>query len=138
MLSTKRLAISRREVDVSEAEDELRAIERERLAAFVAKDMAKLRALHADDFEMINPGGQAVTKFEYLNGLEAGFIEYRLWQPDSEIAVHVYGDGAVLRYTSQVEMAVQHEAQPRQRFWQTDVYEKRDGVWLAVWSRISS
>ena len=124
-----------------EAEDELRSIERERIAAFVAKDMDTLRRLHADDFETVNPGGQALSKPEYLNGLGAGFIEYRHWEPDSEISVRIYGDGAVLRYRSYVEMAVQGEAQPRQHFWQTDVYEKRDGRWQAVWSqstRISS
>ena len=120
---------------MSEAEDELRAIEQQRIAAFVAKDMETLRRLHADDFEMVNPGGQAVSKPEYLNGLGAGFIEYRLWEPESAIEVRVYGDGAVLRYRSHVEMAVQGEAQPRQSFWQTDVYEKRDGRWQAVWSQ---
>ncbi len=120
---------------MSEEEDELRAIELQRIAAVVAKDMETLRRLHADDFEMINPGGQAVSKPEYLNGLGAGFIEYRLWEPSSDIDVRVYGEGAVLRYRSHVEMAVQGEAQPRQSFWQTDVYEKRDGRWQAVWSQ---
>ena len=120
---------------MSDEEDELRAIEQERIAAFVAKDMETLRRLHADDFEMINPGGQAVSKPEYLNGLGAGFLEYRLWEPESEIEVRVYGEGAVLRYRSHVEMAVQGEAQPRQSFWQTDVYEKRNGRWQAVWSQ---
>ncbi len=126
---------------MSETEDELRALEQERLAAFVAKDVETLRRLHADDFEMVNPGGQAVSKPEYLNGLGAGFIEYRLWEPASDIDVRVYGDGAVLHYRSHIEMAVQGEAQPRQSFWQTEVYEKRDGRWQAVLSqatRISS
>ena len=118
-----------------EAEDELRSIARQRIAAFVAKDMDTLRRLHADGFETVNPGGQALSKPEYLNGLGAGFIEYRNWEPDSDISVSIYGDGAVLHYRSYVEMAVQGEAQPRQRFWQTDVYEKRDGRWQAVWSQ---
>ena len=120
---------------MSEDEDELRAIERERLAAFVAKDIEKLQSLHADDFQLINPGGREVTKQEYINGVAGGMIDYRVWTPDSEIAVRRHGDTAVIRYTSRVEIVVQGELQPLQRFWHTDTYEKRDGRWQVVWSQ---
>ncbi len=120
---------------MSEEEDELRAIEQERLTAFVAKDIETLQRLHADDFQLINPGGRELSKREYIGGVEAGAIDYRLWQADSRIEVRLYGDVAAIRYRSLIEMAVQGELQPRQSFWHTDVYEKRDGAWQVVWSQ---
>jgi ketosteroid isomerase-like protein len=116
-------------------EDELRATERERLAAFVAKDIEALQRLHSDDFELINPGGQALSKRQYLEGVAAGLIEYRAWEADANIAVRVHGDAAVIRYRAEIEISVQGEAQPRQRFWHTDNYEKHEGRWQAVWSQ---
>ena len=120
---------------MSDEEDELRAIEQERLAAFVAKDIEALEGLHADDFQLINPGGQELSKRAYLSGIEGGMIEYRLWEVDSPIDVRHYGDAAAIRYRSLIEIAVQGELQPRQSFWQTELYEKRDGRWQVVWSQ---
>lgn len=120
---------------MSEAEDELRAIEQERLAAFVAKDIETLQRLHADDFQLINPGGRDLSKREYIGGVEAGAIDYRLWEADSRIDVRLYGDVAAIRYRSLLEIAVQGELQPKQSFWHTDLYERREGRWQVVWSQ---
>jgi hypothetical protein len=115
--------------------DELRTIERQRLAAFVAKDVAALEHVHANDFQLINPAGQLLYKPDYLNGVAQGFIEYRAWEPESEIEAHVYAEVAVLHYRSRLEIAVQGEVQPPQHLWQTEVYEKRGDAWQAVWSQ---
>ncbi len=115
--------------------DELRDLERTRLSAFVNQDMETLRSLHAEDFHLINPAGQELSRDDYLSGIAAGFIEYRVWEPESEVQVRLYGDAAILRYRAQVEIAVKGESQPLQRFWQTELYEKRGGKWQAVWSQ---
>ncbi|HWC29351.1 MAG TPA: nuclear transport factor 2 family protein [Dehalococcoidia bacterium] len=121
---------------MSEAEDELRAVERERLAAFVTKDIEALDRLHANDYQLINPGGRELSKREYISGIEGGMLEYRLWEADSPIDVRLFGDsGAALRYRALIEVAVQGEVQPRMVLWHTDIYEKRDGRWQAVWSQ---
>ena len=120
---------------MSDEEDELRAIERERLAAFVAKDIETLNRLHADDYELINPGGREVSKREYIGGIEGGMIDYKLWEADSPIRVRLHGDMAAIRYRALIEIAVQGELQPRQVLWHTDIYERRDGRWQAVWSQ---
>ena len=116
-------------------EDELRALEQEKLAALVAKDIEKLQRIHANDFQLVNPAGQELNRDDYINGIALGYIEYRLWEPETRIQAVVYGDAAVLRYREQVEVAVQGEAQPVQHFWQIEVYEKRRDGWQTVFSQ---
>jgi hypothetical protein len=115
--------------------DDLRKLEREKLAAFVAKDIETLQRIHARDFQMINPAGQELNRDDYLNGIALGFIEYRSWEPESQIQAIVYAEAAILRYRASVELAVQGEAQPPQRFWQVEVYEKRGETWQTVFSQ---
>ncbi len=115
------------------AADSLRTTERERLRALVAADVSRARQLHAADFQLINPLGGALSKEQYLGEIASGQVDYHFWEPDS-IAVRLYGDAAVIRYSSQLEIVVQGRHIPRQRYWHTDVYERRDGRWQVVWS----
>src|SRR5688572_2159904 len=78
----------------------LRSTERERLRALVTRDVDRAGQLHADDFQLINPLGGALSKAQYLAGIRSGQIHYLYWEPGS-IAVRVYGDVAVIRYQSQ-------------------------------------
>ena len=71
----------------------LRATERERLRALVSGDVARAAQLHADEFQLINPLGGALSKDEYLGGISSGQIQYLQWEPEA-IAVRVYGDAA--------------------------------------------
>ena len=114
--------------------DALRATERERLRSLVSADLTRARQLHADDFQLVNPLGGVLSKEEYLGGIGAGHINYLLWEPE-EIAVRPYGEVAVLRYRSSLEIVVQGRHIPRQRYWHTDLYEKRGGQWQVVWSQ---
>lgn len=115
--------------------DVIRATERERLRALVAGDAAAARLFHADDFQLINPLGESISKEQYLGGIESGQIDYLVWEPESSIDVRVQGDAAVIRYRSKLEIVVQGEKVPLQRYWHTDTYEKRDGRWQVVWSQ---
>lgn len=118
-----------------DASEELRAVEQEKIAALVAKDIPTLQRLHANDFQLVNPAGQELNRDDYLNGIAMGFIEYRSWEPQSRIQVISYGDAALLRYRVAVEVAVQGEVQPPQHFWQAEVYEKRRDGWQTVFSQ---
>jgi hypothetical protein len=103
-----------------QAEIELiRATERERLRALVAADVDVAGALHADDFQLINPRGQAVSKEEYLGRIASGALDYVVWQPES-IDVRLYDGAAVIRYQSQLEVVVDGQRVPCQRYWHTD------------------
>ena len=114
--------------------DLIRATERERLRALVAANMEVARQLHADDFQLINPLGQSLSKEQYLGGIASGDLDYLVWEPES-IEVRLYDQSAVIRYQSQLEIVVQGQKVPRQRYWHTDSYEKRNGRWQVVWSQ---
>lgn len=113
--------------------DLIRTTERERLRSLVQGNMEVADQLHADDFQLINPGGGSRSKEQYLGGLASGQLKYLVFEPDA-IEVRVYGDAAVIRYQSQIQILVAGTLDGG-RFWHTDSYEKRDGRWQAVWSQ---
>jgi hypothetical protein len=115
----------------------LRSTERERLRALVTRDVERAQELHTDDFQLINPLGGALSKEQYLGGISSGQIHYLYWEPES-IAVRLYGDAAVIRYRSQLEIVVQGRHIPRQRYWHTDFYERHGLQWQVVWSHATA
>jgi uncharacterized protein DUF4440 len=115
----------------------LRSTERERLRALVTGDVERAAQLHTEDFQLINPLGGALSKEQYLGGITAGQIRYLYWEPEF-ITVRLYGDVAVIRYQSQLEIVVQGRHIPRQRYWHTDLYERHGARWQVVWSHATS
>lgn len=115
----------------------LRSTERERLRALVSGDVERATQLHADDFQLINPLGGALSKDQYLGGISSGQIHYLYWEPEA-IAVRVYGGAAVMRYQSELEIIVQGRHIPRQRYWHTDLYERHGVQWQVVWSHATT
>lgn len=118
-------------------EERLRATERERLRALVSGDIARAAQLHADDFQLINPLGGALSKDQYLGGISSGQIQYLHWEPEA-IVVRIYGDAAMIRYQSELEIIVQGRHIPRQRYWHTDLYERHGSRWQVVWSHATA
>ncbi len=90
--------------------------------------------LHSEDFQLITPLGQALTRDEYLGAIASGFLNYLVWDPD-DIEVRQNGDTAILRYQADLHVAVSGQDVPLARHWHTDYYEKRAGHWQAVWSQ---
>jgi hypothetical protein len=125
----------------TEVEDQateiLRETERERLRALVAGDVTRAAELHSDNFQLINPLGGSLSKEEYLGAVAFGKLKYLFWEPDSIVA-RLYGDVAVMRYQSQLEVIVQGRHIPRGRYWHTDLYERHDGQWQVVWSHATA
>ena len=115
-------------------EESLRQTERRRLAALVAKEGPVARSLHAPDYELITPGGDRLSGEEYLGGVLSGELDYRVFEPDGEIRIRIHGSVAILRYVAAIEIRLPG-ATDAGRFWHTDIYERRDGRWLAVWSQ---
>jgi uncharacterized protein DUF4440 len=81
--------------------------------------------------------GGALSKDQYLGGISSGQIHYLHWEPDT-IVVRVYGDAAMMRYQSELEIVVQGRHIPRQRYWHTDLYERRGSQWQVVWSHATA
>jgi Domain of unknown function (DUF4440) len=117
----------------ADEEELLRSTERARIRALTTGDVEKAARLHAEDFQLINPLGGVVSKEQYLGGISSGQIHYLRWEPES-IVVRLYGDVAVMRYRSEIEIVVQGQPIPRQSYWHTDLYERRGGRWQVVWS----
>jgi hypothetical protein len=113
----------------------IRTIERERLRSLVDGDLTVAERLHADDFQLINPIGMVLSKEQYLGAIASGYFNYRVFEPDSEIAVRLYGDVATIRYRSRLHMSLDGEVGGLRHYWHTDSYERRDGRWQAVWSQ---
>jgi hypothetical protein len=118
-------------------EPDLADIERRRLRALVAADLDVADELHADDFQLITPSGDSVSKDEYLRGIASGEVDYRVWDPE-EIDVRMHGDAACLRYRSTIEIVVGGRKLAPGRYWHTDFYEKRGDRWQVVWSQATA
>jgi len=119
-----------------ENENLVRATERQRLGSLVNADLEMADQLHAEDFQLINPAGGALTKEEYLGGIASGDIDYLVFEPSSEIAVRFHDDTAIVRYQSNIHIVVGGEDIVTHG-WHTDLYEQRDGRWQAVWSQMT-
>jgi uncharacterized protein (TIGR02246 family) len=117
--------------------EEIRAIERRRLQALVDGDIEAAAELHADDYELITPSGVAFSKSGYLGAIGSGQLTYARFEPVSEIRVRLAPDCAVLRYQAAIAFPPGGPAQPG-IYWHTDVYQRVDGGWKAVWSQATT
>lgn len=122
----------------SPAAEELRQIERSRLAALRDADMAVVEALHADDFQLVPPPGFELSRDDYLAAVASGAIDYLRFEPISEITVRVYGRAAVLTYKSNIDVVVAGLGRFTHDAWHTYLYERREGRWQAVWEQATA
>ena len=115
-------------------EAEFRELEERRLRALVAADMETARDLHAEDYELIPPGGGTLSKADYLDQIESGALNYTTFEADSPMRVRLHEAGGVARYIARIEIDVDgyHD---EGRFWHTDVWERGKAGWQAVWSQ---
>ena len=131
-MSTADVTVSR-VVSLAPEHAELVQIEQLRLRALVDADVAVAEGIHAHDFQLITPGGDAYSKVQYLGDVASGVIDYRVWEP-LDIEVQVRGDAGCLRYHSNLEIVVGGRHIALSRYWHTDYYERRDGRWQVIWS----
>jgi len=86
-------------------------------------------------FQLVNPTGETLSKDAYLGGIASGELDYLVFKPAAEIAVRFHGEAAVIRYRSNLQIAIGGQDLGLATFWHTDSYELRDGRWQAVWSQ---
>jgi hypothetical protein len=130
------VAIAATQSNSSEAE-RLRTIETSRLQALVAADTSTARNLIAPDFQLINPGGSALGRDDYLDAIGAGAIDYLAFEPTSPIEVKLSGDSAALRYQASFDLVV-GDTRVTHQGWVTDLYERRHGRWQIVWEQATA
>jgi uncharacterized protein (TIGR02246 family) len=115
----------------TQAEVEIRAMERQWNEARVKADIATLDRILAPDWTVTHGDGTINTKAEYLADLKSGARKFFAEVKEDQIDVRVYGDTAVASGTS--DSKVEYRGQPSGgplRF--TRVYVKRDGRWLMI------
>ena len=115
--------------------DRLRATEVERLRALVDADVAAVETMTADDFQLVPPPGTPLSREEYLGAVAAGAIDYRMFEPISEVNVRLYGQAAAVRYLAHIDVVVAGLGRFDQDVWVTYVYERREGRWQVVWEQ---
>lgn len=117
----------------------LARLERRRLRALVEVRVADAESLHAPDFVLVNPGGVVWSRAKYLDGIASGAIDYRRFEPVSDIEVMANDDLAVLRYRSAIEVSVVGKESGPIECWHLDCYRRvHNGHWQVRWSQATA
>ncbi|WP_158220625.1 nuclear transport factor 2 family protein [Kineosporia sp. A_224] len=115
---------------------DLADLERERLRCLVEARSDDADSLHAPDFQIVTPSGGVWNKEQYLGGIADGSIDYRRFEPTSDIDVMVDEHVAVLRYRSAIDIAVSGQEPGPLECWHLDCYERDNhGAWRVRWSQ---
>ncbi len=91
--------------------------------------------LHAPDFLLVHPGGGVWDRTDYLGGVADGTIDYRRFEPESDIEVLVDGDVAVVRYRSLIDISVRGQNAGELRCWHLHCYQRGEAGWRVHWSQ---
>ena len=118
------------------AVEEIKKVDRERIAAQVHADRAALDRIYADDFIGIGPSGTARTKKDVLADFTSGSLKFQSITTD-DVRIRVYGDAAVETGLSTMKGQDAGKVVPEEnRF--TRVWIKQGGRWLLVANHYSN
>jgi len=115
--------------------EQLEHLERARLRSLITCDRAAAADLHADDYQLITPGGHALSKDAYLDFVCSGDFTYDVFEPADTVAVRIHDSVAIARYLARIEVHDGTGATEAGNYWHTDIWERRDDRWQAVWSQ---
>ena len=116
----------------------LRTLELTRLRALVNADVGVVAALLADEFQVVPPPGFPLSRDDYLDAVEAGDIDYLVFEPVSPIDVRLYGQAAVVTYRSSIDIVVSGLGRFTHEAWHTYVWERDAGRWQLVWEQATA
>jgi ketosteroid isomerase-like protein len=111
-------------------EAEIIQLERNWVAAIIAKDLTALEGILAEEFNGTSPTGATFPKSDAIDELKSGNYAVESMALD-EISVNVYGDTAVV-FTSQQEKSKYYGKDNSGHYHFTNVWVKRDGKWQVV------
>jgi ketosteroid isomerase-like protein len=115
---------------MSENAEKTIELDRQRMAAMAAKDVAKLDRIIADDLIYTHSSARVDTKKSLIGAMESGTTVYMAVEP-SDVVAQDLGDAVVL--TGIAAISVNSGGAPnsfRVRF--VDVYANRGGQWQMV------
>ena len=107
-------------------------LDRQRMVAMAAKDIAALDELLADDLIYTHSSARVDTKQSLLANMKSGATVYSALEP-SDVKAQDLGDAVMLTGIARVKVSANgKELDFRVRF--TDAYAKRSGRWqMLVW-----
>ena len=122
---------------VSQAEQEVRRLERAWLDAYERRDVEAMNRIVADDFTITFPNGEMQTKAQIISSLKGPAAGSSSKFYTEDVRSRVYGDTVILigRVISEWE---QNGKKIREQSRYTDTYVKRQGRWEVVASHLSN
>jgi hypothetical protein len=78
------------------------------------------------------------SREEYMQAIDAGVIDYLVFEPASPIAVRLSGDSASLRFQVSFDLIVGGDTHVKHQGWITELYERRHGRWQIVWEQATA
>jgi hypothetical protein len=117
--------------------DQLAQLEHARAQAITDADIDAAQRVMAPDFQLINPGGQPLSRDDLLGAVGSGQLDFLDNAPTSEIAVRQSGSAAVLRYQRSFDVVIAG-TRLTHKAWSTVLYEHRRGHWVAVWEQTTA
>ena len=136
VLSSKLMAIGNEPDSSSPEGAELIALEELFARTVVAGDAGSLEKLVDDDWMIIGPEGNVISKAVFLDVVKSGALTHSTMELD-ETRVRVYGDTAIV--TARAVTAGTYQGQPfttRER--STDVFVRQHGQWKYVLTQLTT
>jgi hypothetical protein len=109
-------------------------LERRRLRALVEADLALADQLRTDDFQLITPSGDSLSKESYLEQLASGKVDYLVWSPRRSRCWSPTPQGASAIGRRSRSLSAGTRSGPA-LYWHTDFDELRGGCCQVVWSQ---
>ena len=118
------------------ADAELKAIEQQWLDAYMKSDPSVLKTIEAEDFTIIEPDGTVSTKAEDVKSVTEKKFVLKI-ATMSDYKCRMLGDNAAV-VTATLKLSGTDEGEDFSGdFRALDVFEKKDGKWMAVASQLT-
>lgn len=121
--------------DDADPEKQVASLSKQNHAALVAGDTSALDALLSDDWLVIDPFGEVISKARQAKELKDGTLDFISIDP-SEVKVRVYGDAAVVtgRYQVKLKNSGRENSLPVRI---TEAFAKQGGKWRCVSAQVT-
>ena len=121
--------------DDADSEKQVASLSKQATEATLKGDTKTLDAIMADDFVVINPVGELVTKAEHLKAMKDGTLRFDSIE-HSEVKVRVYGDAAVLTSRGRVKVTIKGRSESLS-VRNSEFYAKQGGKWRCVSAQVT-
>jgi ketosteroid isomerase-like protein len=122
--------------DDADSEKQVASLSKQFREADLKGDTEAMDALLSDDWVVIEPDGNLVSKAQNARNFKDGSVAFEAMDP-SEVKVRVYGDAAVVTSRVHVKLKVKGEkVDTHVRV--TEVYVRQGGKWQCVSTQVTS